>query len=182
MLTLSLHVAFLAVWSAALVYFPLLFVEHRRTEDRLRADRIVLLQRWIYAKVMTTSALATVAAGTWLVFERGFGGGWLHVKLALVLGMALFHGFCGHLMVDFKRRGYRYPGLFYRALPAIPAALILGVLRPSSRPRRPPGRSPPRGRRPRAGPRRARRAAATTSWCPRCRAAPRPGGNGSSWR
>jgi protoporphyrinogen IX oxidase len=128
MLTLSVHIAFLAIWSASLVYFPLLFVEHRGTKDHLRRNRLVLLQRWIYAKVMTTSALATVIAGTWLVFERGFGGGWLHAKLALVLGMALFHGYCGHLMVDLKRRGFRHPRLFYWVLPVVPAALIVGVL------------------------------------------------------
>jgi len=128
MLMLSIHIAFLVVWSACLVYFPLLFVEHHGTGDDLRREQLVLLQRWIYAKVMTVSALAAIVAGTWLVFERGFGGGWLHAKLALVLGMALFHGYCGHLMVDLKRRGFRYPRLFYRALPAIPAALVLGVL------------------------------------------------------
>lgn len=128
MLMLSIHIAFLVVWAASLLYFPLLFVEHFGTQDDTRRERLVLLQRWIYAKVMTVSALATVAAGTWLVFERGFEGGWLHAKLALVLGMALFHGYCGHLMVDLKRRGFRFPALYYRALPLLPAGLILGVL------------------------------------------------------
>jgi protoporphyrinogen IX oxidase len=128
MLMLSIHIAFLVIWAAALVYFPFLFLEHRGTTDDDRRARLVLLQRWVYAKVMTTSALATVLAGTWLVFERGFAGGWLHAKLALVLGMALFHGYCGHLMVDLCRRGFRFPPLFYRTLPVVPAGLVLGVL------------------------------------------------------
>lgn len=128
MLMLSLHIAFLVVWAASLVYFPLLFVEHHGADDPLRRERLALLQRWIYAKVMTVSALAAVVAGTWLVFERGFTGGWLHVKLALVLGMALFHAYCGYLMVDLKHRGFRFPRLFYRALPALPAVLVLAIL------------------------------------------------------
>ena len=46
------------------------------------------MQRWLYAFLMTPSALLTVGFGIWLIFERGFEGGWLQVKLALVVTAA----------------------------------------------------------------------------------------------
>jgi len=127
MLSLTLHIAFLSVWAASLVYFPFLFLERSSTESDERDNRLILLQRWIYAKIMTTSALATIAAGTWLVFERGFSGGWLHVKLALVLLLVLFHVYCGHLMFDRRRGRIRRP-LFYALLSLVPVTAILAVL------------------------------------------------------
>lgn len=128
MLTLSLHIAFVTVWAASLVYFPYLFSEQSRVEESDRNERLILLQRWIYAKVMTPSALIAVIAGTWLAFERGFSGGWLHVKLALVLLMVLFHAYCGKLMVDLKRHGFVRGMAFYRLLPILPAALATAVV------------------------------------------------------
>lgn len=128
MLTLSLHIAFVAIWAAALVYFPYLFAEQSQVEEPDRHTRIMLLQRWIYAGIMTPSALLAVIAGTWLVFERGFAGGWLHVKLLFVLLMVFFHAYCGKLMVDLKRKGFVHGPAFYRLLPLAPASLITALL------------------------------------------------------
>lgn len=128
MLTLSIHIAFVAVWSASLLYFPYLFSEQSQAEDRERHDRLVLLQRWIYAIVMTPCALIAVVAGTWLAVERGFTGGWLQVKLAIVLLMVLFHAYCGKLMVDLKRNGFVRSDAFYRWLPIVPLILTLTVV------------------------------------------------------
>jgi protoporphyrinogen IX oxidase len=127
-LALSLHIVFLALWAATLVYMPLLFLRQAAEADAEARGRLVLMQRWLYAIVMTPSALLTVGFGIWLVFERGFEGGWLHVKLALVLFMGLFHVYCGNLMVKLKAQRARHRAAYYRALPLAPALLIIGVV------------------------------------------------------
>lgn len=126
MLLLSVHIAFIALWAASLLYFPCLFLEQSQADDQ-RQERLMLLQRWIYANVMTPSALIAVVAGAWLIVERGFSGGWFPVKLALVLVMAGFHGYCGKLMMDLKRQGFGHRPLFYAVLPVVPAAAIVAV-------------------------------------------------------
>lgn len=98
------------------------------TEDPQTRREVMLMQRWLYAKIMTPSALLAVAAGTWLVFERGFEGGWLHVKLALVLLMAFFHTYCGKLMVALKQQPGMHRSAYYRVLPAVPALLVAVVV------------------------------------------------------
>ncbi|GAB3540606.1 protoporphyrinogen oxidase HemJ [Noviherbaspirillum agri] len=126
-LMLSLHIVFLLVWSAALLYFPQLFVRQASDDDDAQ-HRAYHMQRTLYAYVMTPSALLAVAAGSWLIFERGFSGGWLHVKLTLVLLMVFFHAFCGALMDDFRHERVRRRLWFYRVLPVVPGALITGVI------------------------------------------------------
>jgi protoporphyrinogen IX oxidase len=119
---------FLSLWAAMLLYLPLLLARQAAAagdEERLRLE---LMQRWLYAHVMTPSALLTVGFGTWLVFERGFDGGWLHVKLALVLLMGLFHVYCGRLLGERTQPGAQHRAWFYYALLPAPALLITAVV------------------------------------------------------
>ena len=129
-LMLSIHIVFLLIWSAGLVYFPGLFVRQaiQRQEEADVRFRTIKMQRTLYAIIMTPSALLAVAAGTWMIFERGFSGGWLQVKLALVLAMVLFHVFCGALMAEFKHEQVQRRLWFYRALPFVPIAMISAIV------------------------------------------------------
>lgn len=127
-LMLAIHIVFLLIWSAALLYFPHLFVRQAAHEDREAQRQAMLMQRTLYAFIMTPCALLAVVAGSWLIFERGFSGGWLHVKLLMVMLMVFFHVYCGNLMAEFKRRHVRRRLWFYKALPAVPAALILSTV------------------------------------------------------
>ena len=125
---LSLHIAFLLVWAASLLYMPALFLRQETAKDDDGREQLMLMQRWLFARLMTPAALAAVLFGTWLVFERDIAGGWLPVKLSLVLLMAAFHVYCGQLMVKLKHgRGLHRPA-YYLALPAVPAGLIVAVL------------------------------------------------------
>jgi putative membrane protein len=128
MLAHSLHIVFLAVWSAALMYMPLLFVRQLTAPDADTAIHVQHIERWMYAYIMTPSAVATVLFGIWLIFERGFEGGWLPVKLALVVLMGLFHVYCGHVMIELKRGNATRRAGYYRVLLAVPALLIVAIV------------------------------------------------------
>lgn len=125
---LSLHIAFLALWSATLLYLPLLLARQAAEREPEGRQQLELMQRWLYAFVMTPSALLTVGFGVWLIFERGFEGGWLHVKLALVLAMGLFHGYCGRLLGDRTEARADHRPAYYYALLVAPALLIVAVV------------------------------------------------------
>lgn len=125
---LSLHIVFLVLWSACLLYFPQLVVRQAVVDDPGVEHDAMRMQRTLYAMVMTPAALLTVIAGMWLVFDRGFVGGWLPVKLALVMLMAFFHAYCGTLMDDFRGQRIRHRLWFYRVLPLAPALLITAVV------------------------------------------------------
>lgn len=125
---LAFHIAFLLLWSASLVYFPHLLVREAVKDDMTAQARAIAMQRSLYALVMTPAALLAVVAGIALIFLRGFAGGWLHVKLLLVLLMVFFHVYCGALMDAFKREHVLRRLWVYRALPLLPALLITAVV------------------------------------------------------
>lgn len=125
---IALHIVFLIIWSAALVYMPRLFIKEALSDSMEERQQGYVMQRALYARVMTPSALLTVLAGGYLLFEQGFLGGWLPVKLVLVMLMVFFHVYCGMLMTELRHHQVRHRPLFYRALPAIPALLITGVV------------------------------------------------------
>jgi putative membrane protein len=127
-LMISLHIVFLIIWSAALLYFPQTFIHQVKEEDAEDPRQAIDMQHTLYVFVMTPAGLLTVLAGGWLLFERGFAGGWLPVKLSLVLLMVFFHVYCGNLMLDLKQHGPQHKLLFYRALSLAPVILITAVV------------------------------------------------------
>lgn len=127
-LALSLHIVFLAVWSATLLALPLLLARQARAHEQEELRRLEDMQRWLYAFVMTPSALLTVGFGVWLIFERGFEGGWFPVKLLLVLLMGLFHVYCGRLLGERTEARAEHRPAYYYALPLAPTLLIVAVV------------------------------------------------------
>ena len=127
-LMLSLHIVFLIIWSSTLLYFPQMLVQQVGAEDDETRLQAIRMQHSLYVFAMTPSAVLAVLAGVWLLFERGFAGGWLPVKLSLVLLMVFFHVYCGNLMVRLRKHGAGHKLLFYRALSLGPALLITAVV------------------------------------------------------
>lgn len=127
-LMLTLHIAFLLVWSGTLLYFPQLLVQQATAVDEENRESALKMQHGLYAFVMTPSGLLTIVFGSWMLFERGFDGGWLPAKLALVLLMVFFHIFCGNLMEQLKEQGKTHSRWFYRMLLVPPILLIPAVI------------------------------------------------------
>lgn len=130
-LMLTLHIAFLLVWSGALLYFPQLLVQQAdasETSDAQSREQALKMQHGLYAFVMTPAGLLAIVFGSWMLFERGFAGGWLPAKLCLVLLMVFFHVYCGNLMEQLKEQGKIHSRWFYRALLLPPILLIPAVI------------------------------------------------------
>ncbi|UVW29272.1 CopD family protein [Massilia sp. H6] len=128
LLVLTLHIAFLLLWSATLLYFPQLLVHQASAKDDEERQRFLKVQHTLYAFVMTPAGLLTIIFGIWLLFLQGFSGGWLPVKLSLVLFMVFFHVYCGNLMEELKVQGPVHSIWFYRLLLLAPVLLITAVV------------------------------------------------------
>ncbi|WP_435979211.1 protoporphyrinogen oxidase HemJ [Psychrobacter sp. DM4] len=92
------HIISMVCWFAAIFYLPRLFVYHAMSEDKISQDRFVIMERKLYRGIMTPAMIATWIFGVWMVvlgWEVYKTQGWLHIKIALVVLLTIYHAACG---------------------------------------------------------------------------------------
>ncbi|HEU4854088.1 MAG TPA: CopD family protein, partial [Nitrosospira sp.] len=113
---------------AGLFYLPRLFVYHALTTDSAGIERFKIMERKLYYGIMTPSAVLAVVLGLWLWLGYGITGAWLHAKLALVVLLIAYHGYCGRLLADFKRDRNRHGHVYYRWFNEVPVLILIAVV------------------------------------------------------
>ena len=124
----SFHIIFVVTWFAGLFYLPRLFVYHAMSTDLAGIERFKIMERKLYYGIMTPSAILAVIFGLWLWLGYGISGGWLHVKLALVLMLVAYHFYCGRLLADFRHDRNRHGHIYYRWFNEIPVLILVAVV------------------------------------------------------
>jgi len=139
MLTLWLkafHIIGVVTWFAGLFYLPRLFVYHAEAAERAIRDRLQVMERRLLVMTHIGGALAIVFGIATLATESFYlHAGWLHLKLALVLLLVIYHVMLVKLTRDFaagrcawSARGLRWfneaPGVLLLAI------VILAVVKP----------------------------------------------------
>lgn len=135
----AFHIIAVITWFSGLFYLPRLFVYHAMSEDQVSKDRFVIMERKLFWGITTPSAIVAVTLGSWLLIANAdyfMAWWWMHVKLALVVLVFIFHGMCWHFMVQFRDGQNTRSHKFYRIfneLPVLPlvAIVILIVVKPS---------------------------------------------------
>ncbi len=134
----ALHIIFMVSWFAGLFYLPRLFVYHAMAEDEATRRTLATMERKLY-RFVTPWLWLTVIFGLGLIAGYGMDWfrtqGWLHAKLALVIGLIAYHFYCGKLVRDFAAGRNARSHVFYRWFNEIPvlllfAIVILAVVRP----------------------------------------------------
>ena len=132
----AFHIVFVAAWFAGLFYLPRIFVNlvQVRSDSAAERERLLLMARRLYrfAGVLMVPALAL---GLWLWLGYGFTGGWLHAKLALVVGVLAYHHVCGRLLRGFEQGSNRRTELWLRvfnesSVLLFSAIVVLAVVKP----------------------------------------------------
>jgi putative membrane protein len=125
----ALHLFFVISWFAGLFYLPRILVNLAMEEDGEAAARARLLTmaRKLY-RFMTLLAVFALAFGVWLWLAYGFSGGWLHVKLALVVLLAGYHHACGRLLAKFEQSRNTRSHVWYRWFNEVPTIILLLVV------------------------------------------------------
>jgi protoporphyrinogen IX oxidase len=124
----SLHIVFMVTWFAGLFYLPRLFVYHAMAKDAESIERFKTMERKLFYGIMTPGGLLTLVFGVWLWLGWGFGGGWLHAKLALVALLVAYHVWCGKLLVDFRNDRNRHGHVWYRWFNEAPVVLLVAIV------------------------------------------------------
>ncbi|NOT68156.1 MAG: CopD family protein [Methylophilaceae bacterium] len=123
----ALHIIFVTSWFAGLFYLPRLFVNHAMVSDQASSERLKLMEHKLY-RFMTPLAAIALASGLWLWLGYGFKGGWIHAKLLLVVGLVIYHFYCGKLVKDFKHERNQRSHVFYRWFNEVPVLVLIAVV------------------------------------------------------
>jgi len=122
----AFHIIFVVSWFAGLFYLPRIFVNHAMASESAEIERLKLMEGKLF-RFMTPLAILALILGTWLWLGYGFGGGWLHAKLALVAGLVAYHLYCGHLVKVFAEGRNTRSHRFYRFFNEVPVLILTAV-------------------------------------------------------
>ncbi|GGI20348.1 CopD family protein [Oxalicibacterium faecigallinarum] len=122
----ALHIVFITSWFAGLFYLPRIFVNLAMETDVNAHTRLLLMARKLY-RFTTMLAIPALGFGFWLM-SYGFGGGWLHAKLALVILVIGYHHACGSLLKKFENGLNRRSHQWYRWFNEVPVILLLAIV------------------------------------------------------
>jgi len=128
----AFHVIAVIAWMAGLLYLPRLYVYHADVAALSpESAKFKVMERRLLKGIMNPAMIATWVLGLTLALtpaSGGFGQGWLHAKLGLVIGLSALHGFFSRCQWDFANDANRYSQWFYRIYNEVPAVLMVFIV------------------------------------------------------
>jgi putative membrane protein len=134
----SFHILFVASWFAGLFYLPRIFVNLAMVPADSEAERarLLLMSRKLL-RFMTILAVPALVLGfvLWLVYGIGQGQGWVHVKLAVVALVVVYHHVCARVLKGFEAGREAHSHVWFRWFNEAPVimmllAIVLAVVKP----------------------------------------------------
>lgn len=129
----ALHIIFVVCWMAGMLYLPRLFVYHSKVAPGSEASELFkVMERKLMRGIMLPCMILTFVLGFALAiksgsFEQG-NGGWLHVKLVLVLALGGLHGMMSKYRKDFAVDQNKKSEKFFRIFNEIPAVIMVVII------------------------------------------------------
>jgi putative membrane protein len=108
----ALHIIFVVNWFAGLFYMPRLFIYATEANEKPEPDKSILvkqlqlMQRKLWYIITWPSAVITLCLAVWLLVRQPvfLQLGWMHIKLAFVFGLYLYH-FSLHSIFSKQQKG-----------------------------------------------------------------------------
>jgi len=126
----AFHILAVIAWMAGLLYLPRLFVYHHRfaTSDPAY-QTFVTMEARLLRLIMLPSMVASFVFGFALILiVWDISGGWLHMKLLLVFGLAGFQGYLSRQAKAFARGEPPLSERAFRMINEIPAVIAIAVV------------------------------------------------------
>ena len=126
----AFHVIAVIAWMAGMLYLPRLFVYHCDAEKgSVQSETFKVMERRLLKAIINPAMIVAWVLGLYLALDGGwFRSGWLHGKLALVLGLSAVHGLYARWVRDFAADRNTRPARFYRVWNEVPTLLLVGIV------------------------------------------------------
>lgn len=125
----AFHIFGVVTWFAGLFYLPRLFVYHAEVAEPALRVRFKVMERRLLVMTHIGAALAIAFGIATLATESFYlQSGWLHVKLALVLLLVIYHAMLVKLTRDFAQDRCHWSSRKLRGFNEIPGLLLLAIV------------------------------------------------------
>ena len=129
-LLLALHIIAVIAWMAGMLYLPRLYVYHATAKPGSElSETFKVMERRLLRAIINPAMIAAWVAGLLLAWQgHHWGEGWLHAKLALLLGMQLIHAAYARWRRQFAADANRHGDRFYRVMNEVPTLLMVLIV------------------------------------------------------
>lgn len=112
----SVHIIFVVCWMAGLFYMVRLFIYHTEAQAKPEPDRTILSKQFeimeskLWWIITTPSMYIVILAGALMlhIVPAWFQQGWMHIKLAFVIGLIVYHFICQKKMVQMRNGVFKW--------------------------------------------------------------------------
>jgi len=128
----SLHLIAVISWMAGLLYLPRIFVYHVENYEKKDAtDIFETMERRLYFYIMRPAMIATWIFGVILIYINGFdifSQLWMHIKLALVIFLTIYHEYLGICLKSLKLKTNTKTSKFFRIINEAPTIVLVLII------------------------------------------------------
>jgi protoporphyrinogen IX oxidase len=128
----SLHIVSMVAWMAGLLYLPRLYVYHSMGPIKSEiSETFKVMERRLLRGIMTPAMLATWGFGLLLAGTPGvvdWRMGWIWIKLALVVGLTVFHFALSRWRGKFSADQNRHSTRFFRLVNELPTLALMAIV------------------------------------------------------
>jgi len=128
----SLHLIAVISWMAGLLYLPRIFVYHVENSKKKEAtDIFETMERRLYFYIMRPAMIATWIFGIILIYINGldiFSQLWMHIKLALVVLLTIYHEYLGICLKSLKLKNNTKTSKFFRIINEVPTIILILII------------------------------------------------------
>ena len=128
----SLHLIAVISWMAGLLYLPRIFVYHVENSEKKEATEIFkTMEKRLYFYIMRPAMIATWLFGVILIYINGldiFSQLWMHIKLALVIFLTIYHEYLGICLKSLKLRTNTKTSKFFRIINEVPTIILIFII------------------------------------------------------
>jgi putative membrane protein len=128
----SLHLIAVISWMVGLLYLPRIFVYHVENLEKKEATEIFkIMERRLYFYIMRPAMMTTWLFGIILIYINGldiFSQLWMHIKLALVIFLTIYHEYLGICLKSLKLKTNTKTSKFFRIINEVPTIILILII------------------------------------------------------
>lgn len=126
----AIHIIAVIAWMAGMLYLPRLFVYHAQTEPgTAQSETFKVMEKRLLRVIINPAMTITWVFGLWLAWKGfSFSGGWLHLKILLVVAMSGLHGYFSKAVRLFAEDRNEKSERHWRIMNEAPTVLMIVIV------------------------------------------------------